>query len=119
MGLSTLPPLKAVRVPSILMQQHRKRKHRTSKHHYLLRMKRDESLRLRRLGSGLLEQDVLDSSILTHLVVWLGQRRWTLTLLASNVVNRLPLFPDKPYGFCGRKEPLKKASAFRAKELCV
>ena len=46
-----------------------RKKKRTSKHHYLFKMKKDESLKLRRLGSGLTENDVIDSSILTHLVV--------------------------------------------------
>lgn len=80
MGLSTLPPIKAVKTPAILtqhqyhlhhhQQQRKKIKRRTSMHHYLLKMRKDESLKLRRLGSGLLETDVvLDSSILTHLVV--------------------------------------------------
>ncbi|KAK7112594.1 hypothetical protein V1264_012028 [Littorina saxatilis] len=75
MGLSFLPPIKATKIPSILVQPQQKKKYRTSKHHYLLRMRKDESLRLRRLGSGLLEQHVLDSSILTHIVSLLDTNR--------------------------------------------
>jgi hypothetical protein len=80
MGLLSLPPIKAVKVPSILTQhqtflhhqqhQRKKLKKRTSMHHYMLKMKKDESLKLRRLGSGLLESDVqIDSYIFTQLVV--------------------------------------------------
>lgn len=61
------------RVSDGLSRNHRTR-YRT-KHHYLLRVDKDESLRLRRLGSGLLGVAELDSTILTHLVV--GHQRQT------------------------------------------
>ncbi|KAL8574567.1 hypothetical protein ACOMHN_047284 [Nucella lapillus] len=89
MGLTTLPPLKAVRVPHVLMaqqqqqQQHGKRKAKTSKHHYLLKMRREDSQRMRRLGSGLLEHEELDSAILTHLVSLLEWQRGRPLLLRS------------------------------------
>ncbi|XP_076458108.1 uncharacterized protein LOC143291868 [Babylonia areolata] len=107
MGLSTLPPLKAVRVPSLVVQHHhhhhhhphhhphphhhhhhhhQKKKTMTSRHHYLLRMKKEESLRMRRLGSGLLENDVLDSAILTHLVSLLDSQRGSPFILGSEEV---------------------------------
>lgn len=66
----TLSPVRVVKLPRIDVsgdRQHGKRYR--SRHHYLVRANKDESLRLRRLGSGLLNRNAIDSSLLTHLVV--------------------------------------------------